>query len=284
MRSIETVGKSIEEAVEQGLKELQLTKADVDIKIISKGGWFSKAKVRITETVDSVGNAAVEEVISVDTPKTKEEIKRELSSTPEKKEQKPVLPKSEKSVELKDKPKKEKKDLSKNKESTIKEKAEDLSVEAKQKQQEHIKVVQDFLKGLFKQTNTKAEIEIRDTPPAIILEIKTESASALIGHRGESLQALQSVVNAILRANNYTREDKKILIDVENYMDNQADKIQNKTKKAIENCLRTSNSIQLDFMNSYERLIVHETVTQDGRVCSESFGKEPRRFVKIFAK
>ena len=48
MREIEATGKTIEKAIENGLKELNTTMENVDIKIVSEGGMFSKAKVLIT--------------------------------------------------------------------------------------------------------------------------------------------------------------------------------------------------------------------------------------------
>ena len=68
MREIEATGKTIEKAIENGLKELNTTMENVDIKILNEGGMFAKAKVLIT--MAEAEKAVKEEV--------KEEIKEEV--------------------------------------------------------------------------------------------------------------------------------------------------------------------------------------------------------------
>jgi len=296
MRSIESVGKTIEEAVEEGLKKLDLTKADVDIKILSKGGWFSKAKVLITETIENekATPEKVEQNINVEKkiedkekiekiePKTSKSVKKSdehLLIEKDKIASKRILDGDKKE----EKPKKEDKIALKTAQTEIKavKQAEPLT---EKQQEEQIEKVKTFLTEFLQKTNIEGIIEVVNTEKAIILEIKTENASLLIGHRGETMQALQTVINSVLKTNNYTRDEKRILIDVENYMSNQVKKLKERTKRAIEKCLQDAKPISMDFMNSYERYIVHEIVVQDGRVMSESFGQDPRRFVKIFIK
>jgi len=289
MRSIEVVGKNIEEAIEEGLKKLDLTQTDVDIKIISKGGWFSKAKVLITETVEN------ESKTNLDTVKKDEKLENNYENKEETVKKEPIFAKEDKKSDEYLFIKKNKiasesiLDGSKKSEKTLKEEKKDDFIHFDtandaERQKEQIGIIQNFLDNFLKQINIEAKIEVQNTEKAIIFEIKTETANLLIGHRGENMQALQSIINSILKVNNYTREDKRILIDVENYMDNQVKKIEEKAKRAIERCLETSKPVSLDFMNSYERYIVHDIVVQDGRVTSESIGNEPRRFVKIFIK
>ena len=140
----------------------------------------------------------------------------------------------------------------------------------------------NFLKELFDLAQIDAQIEIKDSEKAKIIEISSNDSKVLIGPHGETMNALQVLVNNFITQG--SKLSKKLLIDIDNYRDKQLELLKNKTKGAIEKCLQTAKPVSLDFMNAYERFIVHEIIMADGRVISESYGKEPRRFVKIFIK
>ena len=142
--------------------------------------------------------------------------------------------------------------------------------------------VVEFIKKLLQTANINAEIEIKETEKAQIIEISSEDSKVLIGPHGEAMNALQTIVNNFITPS--SKLSKKLLIDVDNYRDKQLELLRNKTKGAIEKCVQTAKPVSLDYMNAYERFIVHEIIMSDGRVTSESYGKEPRRFVKIFIK
>lgn len=142
--------------------------------------------------------------------------------------------------------------------------------------------VVEFIKKLLQIADINAEIEIKETEKAQIIEINSEDSKVLIGPHGEAMNALQTIVNNFITPS--SKLSKKLLIDVDNYRDKQLELLRNKTKGAIEKCIQTAKPVSLDYMNAYERFIVHEIIMSDGRVTSESYGKEPRRFVKIFIK
>ena len=140
----------------------------------------------------------------------------------------------------------------------------------------------EFVKNLFEIAKIDAKIEIKDSEKAQIIEITSNDSKYLIGPHGETMNALQVLVNNFITQG--SKLSKKLLIDVDNYRDKQLELLKNKTKGAIEKCLQTAKPVSLDYMNAYERFIVHEIIMSDGRVLSESYGKDPRRFVKIFIK
>lgn len=146
----------------------------------------------------------------------------------------------------------------------------------------NIKIAKDFVENLIKILKIDAKIEIQEKQSAVIIQIISDNSKVLIGNHGENMNAIQTLLNSQLQRG--SKLSKKVLIDIDGYRDAQEQKIKDKTKQAIEKCLQTAKPISLDFMNSYERHVVHEIVFEDGRVVSESFGKEPRRFVKIFIK
>lgn len=265
MKSIEAVGKNVEEAIQQGLKALNLSKTDVDIKIISKGGWFSKAKVLITQSSENIQNVEKEQKNTQKSVKNEEILANSVQNAVKTKN---IL---DEQIVVED--------VRIGSESIL----EGQKIEQKPlKIEEKVNLAIEFLNSLFENINIQAEIRTRESEKAIILDVKTEKASILIGHKGETLQALQTILGSYLR--NLDIKGKKIFIDIEDYRKNQLKKVEEKAKKAIEKCLQTAKPVSLDFMNAYERFIVHDIVSEDARVTSESFGKEPRRFVKIFIK
>ena len=100
MKTIEATGKKLDDAIKNGLAELGVTLDDVDVEILESGGWFKKAKVRLTVIED-------DEIESIIKKEEKEEVEEKVADVKEEKEE--VLPVEEKEeVEEKEKFKKKK--------------------------------------------------------------------------------------------------------------------------------------------------------------------------------
>ena len=143
-------------------------------------------------------------------------------------------------------------------------------------------IAKNFVENMLKILKIEAKIEVQEKPNSIIIQITSEDSKFLIGPHGSTMQAIQTILNSLMQKG--SKLSKKVLIDVDCYREKQGDTLKQKTLCAIEKCVQTARPITMDFMNSYERHVVHEIVLADGRVVSESFGNEPRRFVKIFLK
>lgn len=288
MRVLEFTGKTVEDAVQNGLNSLGLTKTDVDIKIISEGGWLKKAKIEL------IINETNQENIKNQRKNDKNEQKSDEQFFIKDDENRSyrILNDQEFDENLKkdDNFNKNETKLSEKIEISVKN-GEEIgnintqnncnSFEIDDKKEQELAV--NFIKGFLKQANIDAEIEIKKDNTATILEIKTEKASMLIGKKGECMQALQTLMVAYLRSKS-PQKVNKFIIDIENYRQKQNEKIEKKALNAIEKCVQTAKPVSLDYMNAFERHLVHDIVAKDGRVISESFGKEPRRFVKIYIK
>ena len=116
-----------------------------------------------------------------------------------------------------------------------------------------------------------------------LISISGEGASALIGHHGETLDALQYLVN--LAANrreedesgNYTR----LTIDIENYRAKREETLRALARKMAEKALRQNRNIHLDPMNSYERRIIHSEIQKIEGVSTHSVGYDENRKIVI---
>jgi len=267
---IEVIGKNIDEAIEKGLKELNETRENVEIEIISNGGLFKKAKVRLNKIVKKEDKK--QEKIEKNNEifaKTDKNLNEEQFTQKSTFASQSILDEQKNSKKLENFEKSNLKcDEKLKKDDDIYEK--------------NIKVATTFLEDLIKKMKINAKITQKTTEKAIILEINSDNDKILIGPHGETMNAIQVLVNDLMIKG--SKLGKKLLIDVGNYRENQEELLKEKTKKAIERCLQTAKPVSMDYMNSYERFIVHEVIMNDGRVVSESFGKEPRRFVKIFIK
>lgn len=146
--------------------------------------------------------------------------------------------------------------------------------------------VLDFVKDYLTDTLTTMGLEvsfetkIRDNQ--LQVKIYSDDNPLLIGKGGKNLAALQSVVRSVVK-NKYGRTPY-ISLDVENYKDRQVMYLEKTAKRIAKEVSRTKVAVELDNMNAYERLIVHNAVSDFKDVYTESVGVEPNRHVVIKPK
>ncbi len=100
------------------------------------------------------------------------------------------------------------------------------------------------------------------------LQIYTEESQRLIGRDGETLDAIQFLLNRLLQAKNPTAP--KWVVDCEMYRSMQQDRIVQHVKQLAERVRISGRPLQLEPMNSYERRIVHEAFKNDPDVATWS--------------
>lgn len=258
MLSVEGIGKNIEQAIENALFELKAPREDVDIKILSEGGLFKKAKVLVTISEDA-REKYEKKVKKVEEPV--EEIKVEKEEKKIEKAEEKEIKKAEKETE---------KEIKKAEKQEEKEDEED-DVEAKID-------IKEFLEGFLKVAGKENfQIEVSEDDKYITYSIEGENLGDLIGHRGEAFYALNRLLTAMAG-----RKSKRVLLDIGGY---RAKRIETLTQLA----LRTANKVaktgryaRLDPMNPADRRIIHTALQNDGRVSTLSKGEEPKRYVMIF--
>ena len=100
------------------------------------------------------------------------------------------------------------------------------------------------------------------------LQIYTEEADRLIGRDGDTLDAIQFLLNRLLQAKDV--DAPKWIVDCEMYRSMRQDKIVQHVKQLAERVRLSGRSLQLEPMNSYERRIVHEAFKDDPDVATWS--------------
>jgi spoIIIJ-associated protein len=113
------------------------------------------------------------------------------------------------------------------------------------------------------------------------LEITGPDLAALIGRRGNTLEALNHLFNNIMNAG--VRENRHYYtIDAEGYRARRADHLKDLAIATMERCVREKQPQHLEPMLPSERKIVHLTLANSDTVRTESEGEEPERRVVVF--
>lgn len=114
-----------------------------------------------------------------------------------------------------------------------------------------------------------AEIdEIRSEGGNTTLQIYTEESGRLIGRDGETLEAIQFLLNRLIQAKD--RDAEKVIVDCEHHRSMREDKIMHRVRELAERVRISGRSLQLEPMNSYERRIVHNAFKDDPDVATWS--------------
>lgn len=110
--------------------------------------------------------------------------------------------------------------------------------------------------------------ESRNESGNAVLQIYTEESGRIIGRDGETLEALQFLVNRLLQAKD--KDAPKVIVDCEHYRSMREDRIVQRVRELAERVRATGRSLQLEPMNSYERRIVHNAFKDDPDVATWS--------------
>ena len=126
----------------------------------------------------------------------------------------------------------------------------------------------------------EAEIEIgpRDNG-GILVSISGSGTGAIIGRRGETLDAIQHLTNYVVNRDSDRR--MHISVDAENYRAKREESLTKLAVKMAEKVLKYKRSMALEPMNSYERHVIHTALQNYEGVTTSSTGVEPNRRVVV---
>lgn len=234
MRNIEVKAKSVDQAIEKGLRMLSVNREDVEVKIISEGSMLKQAVVEIYTFAND------------------EERQEYLQNNKPSKEVK--LVKTETTQEV---------------------------VEISTEHVEEVTpIVTEFLEGLLAKMQIEATVTRGVRNGDIIFKINGDSVNNLIGYHGETLEAVQYLVNTIVREK-VPAYRKKVYIDAENYRRKRQETVEQIAERVAKKVLTTKRSIKLEPMNSYERKAIHFALDGIEHIGTHSEGVEPNRCLVI---
>lgn len=222
-------GKTTAEAIENGLKQLKVSKNDVDVTILKDENKKSFFNILAPRTVR---------------------------------------------VELKLKEKhNENKNIKKVEENELSE--EEFNVIKNN--------ISNFLDKFLKQINAEnTNFEIVRDENIVNLNINGENLNSLIGYRGETLNALQTLISRI--GNKGLEKRHRIIVDIEGYRNKRIKALQDLAVKVSKTVMKNKKSIKLEPMSAFERKIIHDKLQENPKVITHSVGKEPNRKVVIELK
>ena len=140
-------------------------------------------------------------------------------------------------------------------------------------------VARGLVEGLLKHMGVRAQVTVRTGTDPITLDISGRDLGALIGWRGETLRALQSVTNVMV--GRHLAEGERIIVDVERYRQRREHTVREIAMRAARQVKMTGDAITLDAMQPFERRAIHLALEGDPDVTSGSIGEEPERRVVV---
>lgn len=294
MKQIEATGKKIDDAINAGLKELGVTLSEVNVEILEQGGFFRKAKVRLTVEDDeelfvkkpvekeAVAKPAAKPEKPAVKPEPKPVVKQDKPAVkPEKPAVKPE-PKKENKPEPKPAAQKfEKRQSADTRPAPIKPETAKPEAPVRPVDPEQVKIATDYLEKVLSLMNVTAELKVDTSHGSIDIDIISDDSS-VIGHRGEVLDALQILAKRAVEEGN----DKFVHVNVDsrNYRVKREQSLVALANRMAAKCVKTGRKVVLEPMSSTHRKIIHAALTDNDKVITKSEGKDPNRKVVILPK
>ena len=271
---IDVTGKTEEEAVNSALAQLGLDRDDVSVEILerAKSGFLgigsSPARVRIYHGPEEEEPAPKAE--EVPAPEAKPELR--VESRPETRQPQPRRERPKKQERREDRPA-----AAAAEEPRPAPMPQDLGEEV---DDEKAQAIRTFLTGLLEHMEARADIRVYQPEKGrykVILE--GEHMGALIGRRGETLDAIQQLTSYSVNRAGGGRV--RVQLDAEGYREKREQSLQHLAKKVAGKVVKYRRSVTLEPMNAYERHVIHTALQDVPGVTTYSTGTEPNRRVIV---
>ena len=139
--------------------------------------------------------------------------------------------------------------------------------------------IKEFLSDLANKMGTKFNIEVTNNEHGYSVIIVADDSAYLIGKEGKTLNSIQTILRQAL--NKYGNFGFRVNVDISNYKARKEKHLSFEIKKICKDVLNTKMDVKLDPMNSYERRIVHNVVSNFDNLYSESAGEGVNRYTVI---
>lgn len=245
IKYLEKTGKTEDEAVAAALEELGVERDDVSVEIIerAKAGFLGigavPARIRVSWESDEPEAEAVPAVVAKAEPEAAENAVSAVQ--PEQAKSKAAVPADEPA---------------------------------------EYAAVRGFLTGLLEHMGIEADIELSEREGGgILADLSGPGMGAVIGRRGETLDAIQHLTNYAVNRGN--EKHMRISVDAENYRAKREESLVHLAEKMAEKAIKYKRSMALEPMNSYERHVIHTALQNYEGVTTASSGTEPNRRVIV---
>ncbi len=245
LKTKEFNGKTPEDAIAKALEELKLERDDISVEIVERGrsGFLGLGAIEATVRISYDGpedKPAPEEPVSAKTEAAEPDADAEAPAPAE------GTPKRE-----------------------------PVRAEGAQAEQ-----TEKFLSGLLERMGVQAEMSITAREGGgLNVELSGSGLGAVIGRRGETLDAIQHLTNYAV--NRGSGRHAHINVDAENYRAKREQSLERLAEKMADKAVKYRRSMALEPMNSYERHIIHAALQDREDVTTSSTGAEPNRRVVV---
>ena len=247
MSYIDVTGKTEEEAIRAALSQLGLERDDVSVEILerSKSGFLgigsSPAKVRVSYELDVAEEPEVPQAKPAEKKPVEKKPEGKPEPAPEKQPEQPAAPVSE---------------------------TEDADR------------IRAFLTGLLEHMDCRAQVKVYEEEKGRYKAIlEGQKLGALIGRRGETLDAIQQLTNYAVNSGSEKRI--RVHVDAENYRARREASLESLAMKVAAKVKKYRRSVTLEAMNAYERHVIHAALQDVKGVTTYSVGTEPNRRVVV---
>ncbi|MGL4797592.1 MAG: RNA-binding cell elongation regulator Jag/EloR [Paraclostridium sp.] len=141
-------------------------------------------------------------------------------------------------------------------------------------------VAREFVENIINNLSIDATVDVIQEKNVIKVNIKGKESACLIGRRGETLDSIQFLAGLALNKVNKDSHSR-VLIDIENYRSKREESLIRYANKVAREVAKTKKTKKLDYMNPYERRIIHSTLQNDRFVRTYSEGTDPYRRLVI---
>lgn len=139
--------------------------------------------------------------------------------------------------------------------------------------------VRILVRQLLERMGIRADVDARESGESIQVDISGRDLGMLIGWRGETLRALQTMTN--LLASRHVAAERRVVVDVEKYRQRRENTVREIAERAAMQVKVTGDPITLDAMQPFERRAIHLALQDDPAVTTGSIGEEPDRRVVV---
>lgn len=145
-----------------------------------------------------------------------------------------------------------------------------------------IKFIKNYLQKLIHDMGIGVNLEVKNRDKSTMITVVSDNNALLIGKNGRTMDALSTILHQVI----FTKYgvNFNFVLDVGDYKEKQQEQLIRLAKTVAKEVSTTKIDAKLDPMNSYQRRIVHNALTENKHVYTESEGEEPNRYVVIKAK
>lgn len=287
MKTVRIKAKTVEAAVEEGMKQLGITRAEAVVHVVEKPstGLFGLLHKKMAVVDISAPEIPAEPEETPEAPAAEET--RTDEAPAEAPAAEPAEPKAEEPAAASEAEPEEtgEETPAEPEEAQAEEVPEEKEEEKPFDPEEQKKVAEEarkFLENVFRGMHLPVIMECMMNEERILFSLHGEGLGILIGKHGQTLDALQYLTN--LAAGKAAHGRYFVMLDVENYRERRKDTLEALAKRLAGKVKRTGEPVKLEPMPAGERRIIHLALQDDDAVITESEGEAPYRYITIRRK